>query len=236
MAFHYSPKIITNGLVTYLDAANIKSYVSGSTTWTDLTRSNNNGTLINGTTFNSSNLGSMVFDGINDYVSVVGSVITNSFTINIWVNPTAVALSGITQYAGLVNRFNGCSSGSQQRNRFLLPGTNFNFLYFQAIAAGVNYDIFSDTFSSILNQKSMCSVTFDGNFFRMYLNGVSVLSTPFALTGPLDSGTATSTLGWGAASADYYLNGKIYNYQVYNIALTPQQILQNYNALKGRYT
>jgi hypothetical protein len=36
MAFNYSPKIVTDGLVLYLDAANPKSYVSGSTTWVDM--------------------------------------------------------------------------------------------------------------------------------------------------------------------------------------------------------
>ncbi len=62
--------IVTNGLVLYLDASNTKSYVSGSTTWSDVSRSGNNGTLINGPTFNSANGGSIVFDGTNDYVDL----------------------------------------------------------------------------------------------------------------------------------------------------------------------
>jgi hypothetical protein len=64
MAFNYSPKIIQDGLVLYLDAANTKSYPTTGTTWTDLSRSGNNGTLINGPTFNSGNGGSIVFDGV----------------------------------------------------------------------------------------------------------------------------------------------------------------------------
>ena len=54
MAFRYSPKIVTDGLVLYLDAANPKSYVSGSTLWNDLTINSNNGVLTNGPTFSSS--------------------------------------------------------------------------------------------------------------------------------------------------------------------------------------
>jgi hypothetical protein len=66
MSFNYSPKIVTDGLVLYLDAANTKSYVSGSTVWNDLSRSGYNGTLTNGPTFNISNGGSISFDGVDD--------------------------------------------------------------------------------------------------------------------------------------------------------------------------
>ena len=69
MAFNYSPKIVTNGLVLCLDAGNVKSYVSGSTTWTDLSPTQKNGILTNGPTFNSSNGGSIVFDGVDDYIN-----------------------------------------------------------------------------------------------------------------------------------------------------------------------
>ena len=68
MAFSYSPKIITDGLVLYLDAANPYSYVSGSTVWNDISRTMTSGSLINGPTFSSANNGSIVFDGVNDYV------------------------------------------------------------------------------------------------------------------------------------------------------------------------
>jgi hypothetical protein len=63
--------IITDGLVLLLDAANSKSYPGTGTTWTDLSRSGNNGTLINGPTFNSGNGGSIVFDGVMILLIVV---------------------------------------------------------------------------------------------------------------------------------------------------------------------
>ena len=68
MAFSYSPKIVTDGLVLYLDAANNRSYPGSGTTWTDLSRGGNNGTLTNGPTFNGANGGSIVFDGTNDFI------------------------------------------------------------------------------------------------------------------------------------------------------------------------
>ena len=69
MATYYSPKIVTNGLVLCLDAGNTKSYSGSGTTWTDLSESATNGTLTNGPTFNSDNKGSIVFDGIDDYIA-----------------------------------------------------------------------------------------------------------------------------------------------------------------------
>jgi len=71
MSFNYSPKIVTDGLVLYLDAANIKSYVSGSTIWRDISRSGaSNGIIVNGPIFNSLNGGSISFDGVDDYIDI----------------------------------------------------------------------------------------------------------------------------------------------------------------------
>ena len=68
------PNVVYNGLVLYLDAANNKSYVSGSTSWNDLTGNKNVGTLTNGPTFNTGSGGSIVFDGVDDYVNLGTSI------------------------------------------------------------------------------------------------------------------------------------------------------------------
>ena len=70
MAFSFSPRIVTDGLVLYLDAANQRSYPGSGTTWSDISRGGNNGTLVNGPTFDPGNGGSIVFDGVDDYVSI----------------------------------------------------------------------------------------------------------------------------------------------------------------------
>ena len=54
MSLSRGPKIVTNGLVQYLDAGNILSYPGSGTTWTDISRNGNNGTLTNGPTWISS--------------------------------------------------------------------------------------------------------------------------------------------------------------------------------------
>jgi len=70
MGIARGPKIVTSGLVLALDAADKLSYRGSGTTWRDLSGNNNTGTLTNGPTFNAGNLGSIVFDGTNDYVNI----------------------------------------------------------------------------------------------------------------------------------------------------------------------
>ena len=84
MATQYAfGKIVTNGLVLALDAADRNSYVSGSTTWNDLSGNNNSGSLVNGPTFNSANGRSIVFDGVDDLI--LTSTVTNFKSIGMWL-------------------------------------------------------------------------------------------------------------------------------------------------------
>ena len=97
MAFNYSPKVVTDGLVLYLDAANPNSYASGSTSWNDISRGGNNGTLFNGPTFNAGNGGSILFDGIDDFIQCTGSLTVTSATFVSWIkrNGNQVTTAGI---------------------------------------------------------------------------------------------------------------------------------------------
>ena len=101
MAVQYSfGKIVTDGLVLALDAADRNSYVSGSTTWRDVSGNNNSGSLVNGPTFSSGNGGSIVFDGVDDFIEF-GDILDlgiNSMTVNQWLyfsnnNTTQITLS-----------------------------------------------------------------------------------------------------------------------------------------------
>lgn len=113
MALSHSPSIVTNGLVLCLDAANTKSYPGSGTTWTDLSGRGNNGTLVNGVGYNSGNLGSLVFDGVDDYV--ITSTITSYKSLNMWVYLNS-------KDAYLLDARNGSPSGY-----FWFPGGDANF-------------------------------------------------------------------------------------------------------------
>ena len=74
MAINAGPKIVEDGLVFYVDAANPRSYPSTNNEWNDLTPNGYNGQLINGASYNQEGNGSMFFDGSNDYVSGVANL------------------------------------------------------------------------------------------------------------------------------------------------------------------
>jgi hypothetical protein len=70
MGTKYNPRVVTNGLVYYIDAANPRSYSGSGNTAYELQLSGIGGTLVNGVGFSSANNGSFIFDGTNDYIQV----------------------------------------------------------------------------------------------------------------------------------------------------------------------
>jgi hypothetical protein len=89
------PATVTSGLVLELDAGNIKSYPTTGTTWFDKSGNARNGTLTNGPTFNTGSLGSIVFDGVDDYVSLgtFNGLGSTNRTISVWFRITSLPAS-----------------------------------------------------------------------------------------------------------------------------------------------
>jgi hypothetical protein len=223
MAYNFSPRIITDGLVLYLDASNTRSYVSGSTIWNDLSRGGNTGTLVNGPTFNSGNGGSIVFDGVDDYVissNPTSNIFSNlpSFTVSFWVKETT--------YAG-----NGSVLISSQ-------GTNDIFLQIQSNSAYIgtinNYlTLPLSLFNLTLNKISNMVFVKDNNVAFFYLN-----TTQYTFPGISNftfMGSNNSINIGKYTSSGFEFTGNLYSTSIYNRALSATEILQNYNATKTRF-
>jgi hypothetical protein len=73
--------------------------------------------------------------------------------------------------------------------------------------------------------------TYNGSSKIMYVNGIQVQSV--AASGALPTGQTDQYIG--RHSSGYFFNGRIGESRVYNIALSAAQVLQNYNATKGRF-
>ena len=102
----YYGGMVKDGLVLNLDASRLDSYLRTGTSWKDISGNQNNGTLINGPTFNSNNGGSIVFDGTNDYMTL-GS-------------PTgfSMAPSGVTMVFWIYNNYPGYYLGIFERSTY----------------------------------------------------------------------------------------------------------------------
>ena len=90
MSGNVAPNVVTNGLVVCLDGANLYSYPSSGTLWSDLTGNRNNFTLINGPTYDTSNGGSILFDGVNDYANITYN--PTLFTSKLGLNVAPISL------------------------------------------------------------------------------------------------------------------------------------------------
>ena len=226
MAFNISHKTVTNGLILYLDAANTKSYVSGSTTWADLSRIGNNGILINGPTYNTGSGGSIVFDGVNDYVDI--SNIDTSFT-----TPGSGSIDFIYKNISPIAEFGntwGINSNVFQYER------NTGFMSFVWRYADLTYDALQSgvgpTDLNIYHMTCTYISTVSSSTLKLYKNGL--LYNTKTVAKPLDYATNPSRLGSSALSSGYS-NCSIFNFKLYNRELSSTEILQNYNATKNRY-
>jgi hypothetical protein len=234
MAFNYSPKIVTDGLVLYLDAANQYSYVSGSTSWNDISRGGNNGTLTNGPTYSSANGGSIVFDGTNDYVTIPYQLslrLSSQGTLNVWCYPTTLSQG---QFAGLIGMTTSGTSGGQS---YLIHWRKFNNTIQAAIQNNGTYNIIETPLPTSIAWYNF-TFTWNGSFLNLYQNGISV-ATPIAQTINAQALTAGVDVGGrmfqGDGGNQGYFTGYIPNTQIYNRALSATEVLQNYNATKTRF-
>ena len=240
--FKNTPPIVTNGLVLYLDAANPQSYVSGSTTWRDISGTRNNGTLINGPTFNSANGGFIRCDGTNDFIEVPDNALldfgSNSFTVEYWFRKLATTINYSNVWGP--NKWNtGAAPGTNEWVLSIGNGSkgNGNSYSFAVEVGNTIYGTGESSMQLELNQWYQLVGIRNSNSLQTYLNGI--LKQNVSLSGFLSS-SVINNVGRNLRinNSNYnnlYTNADNSIIRIYNRALTPQEVLQNYNATKSRF-
>jgi prepilin-type N-terminal cleavage/methylation domain-containing protein len=208
-----------------LDAGNTSSYPGTGTTWTDLSGNGNNGTLNGGVSYSSANGGAMTYNGTSGYVSAGNSAslkLTGDITMDTWiylnhnlyppgVTNWEVISSEIYQSSGFLFRIDGASGKPLVRTNQAGSSSEVQ----STIGLAVR------TWYNIVISKS-------GNTARIYINGTlntsGTSSSPVAAVAPL-------TVGGNGQRFD----GLIGSARIYNAPLSADTILQNFNALRGRY-
>lgn len=218
MATLYSPKIVTGGLVMYLDAANPRSYPRSGTAWNDISGNNITGTLTNGPTFDSTSGGSFVFDGTDKFVQT---------SINTTL--TAMTLMGFIKRNGNQVEYTGI---------FYSRGTAATGLGFFSTQNDLSYtwNGLSTTFlfdSNLLipnNQWCMVAVSVTSTAATLYVNTTSVTNSTSHPSTTIDD----LKIGKDEFSTRRF-NGNIANVMLYNRALSATEVLQNFNATRNRF-
>lgn len=218
----FAVSLVQQGLILNLDAGNPYSYAGAGTTWYDTSLNNYTGTLTNGPVYSNTNGGIIVFDGSNDFVDLTGA------TFSISGNASR------SMFAWVKTTYNG-------NQGFIATGTPANSQAFILVkygsyvgVMGYNNDFYPSSGKAIADGVwHYVGATFDGTNIRTYVDGV------------LDntSGTFTySTTGQNNyvgrsnhAGNENFINGSMGNAQIYNRTLSAAEVLQNYNATKGRF-
>jgi hypothetical protein len=228
------PNVVDSGLVLELDAANTKSYVSGSTNWFNLTPPPQSGSLINGPTFSTGSLGSIGFDGVDDYVNYGNALNferTDSFSFSFWARANS-----LTTFSTLIAKMD-----SSARGYFFAVETDGALVFIlRNTLTTNNLFVRTSTPQVVVNVWYNLTVTYNGTSLA---NGVSfyVNSSPTSNVVSFDNLTSTIITSQSGSIAARpflgggYLNGNIALSQVYNRALSASEVLQNYNALKSRF-
>mgnify|MGYP002630841861 CR=1 FL=1 len=216
-----APSIVTDGLSLYLDAANTRSYPGSGTAWYDLSGNVNHGTLVNGPTFDSGNAGSIVFDGTNKYVNFPNPLnqtqLDQIWTVQSWINITTAP------YQILVGGLNS--------DLFIeyVQGNN-SLLYLNG--SPNDYYTYGGQFTSqgwVLATFRFNNSTGDRQILRN--------NTNISTTGPNQTSTPSGQLStFTLSSSNNAINGKVANLFIYDRYLSDEEILQNYNVIKNRYS
>ena len=218
--------IVTDGLVLNLDAGFTPSYPKNGTTWYNLTTNSYNSTLVNGTDFSD---GTMVFDGTNDEITL-GSRNGNSFTDTDDMTVSVFLKINNKNVAGVLGRF---STGAIYDGWCIWVYLS-KIIFFNSSPGGYDPAYNNTGYSFTDGEWFHFAVTRDSvnKTLKWYVNGqlnqqYSTNSSTFKKT--------NNGISFGSLGNIYFLNGSIGPCQIYDKSLSASEILQNFNAQKGRF-
>ena len=239
MSLSHHPKIVTNGLILNLDAANKKSYSGTGTNWYDLSRNKYTAIQIGASfpSFNSST-NDFTFNGTSQYLRVPFTGSITDHTVIAWCKLATLTPTGSSAGEGVV----GIGVDGNQG-----PTGGFLTLVYNETTAKRWQNQSSNAIQAVVSSPDetstsylMMAITYTTNSYIIYRNGVVIGSStaysPYTFTnGQMIIGTRHFIDSNYTSVSNGYFNGNISVVQVYNRALTATEVLQNYNALKGRF-
>ena len=219
--------IVTSGLVLHLSGFDRTSYPASGTTWTDLSGNGYTGTLTNGPTFNSTGGGSIVFDGVDDYVnlpasSTIISLPINAISLECWAKTINNTTNGYIAFVS-INSFSSTLCNLWFSNT---GEVNLSF------ASGRIYSLKSPNFYNDGQWHHIIGIFSTINGIKLYVDTVLVATNTRNLTNSIGSG---STVLGNNALLNQPFNGSISMFRIYNIELSETQISQNFNVDRWRF-
>ncbi len=218
MATNYNPGIVTNELTFCLDAANPKSYPGTGSTWYDISGLGQHATLESSPTFDSS--GYFTFNGSNQGAYATRNAASwngSTYTLIAIAHKTSSTATRGIIFNSCVNYIEGSNGGNTMAS-FYSSSNAQNTIYGNTAA---------------YNEWRHYAITYDGSYQKLYENNYLTASSS-ALSAPVNT-TRNNTIYVAQFEANYRFAGRIAYVAMYNRALNPEEISQNFNALRGRF-
>ena len=233
------PNTITENLIFLLDVANRKSYPATGTAITDLSGNNSNGVLTNGPTFDSPNNGNLQFDGLDDYIELGSIDSTHPLSLNnqenisweFWVKPTNTG----DPYQRIIDKSNG-GSGINGWCIFV----NHNIASTKRVNISVNNNSIIDYYGvdgyqyDEWNHITITKGSTYGWTYKLYNNG-ALITTATGKSTQFPTTTTNCRIGTWNHSTGRELKGNLGLINIYLKTFSDEEVLQNYNATKGRF-
>jgi hypothetical protein len=223
ISFNY-PEIVMDGLVLHYDAGVPFSYPTTNNNWFDMRGIGQNSSLNGNYSYDYSNSGSIVFNSSNTYGVTFGNDpdfnVSDNITIEMWVKLNTTNPAGL----GFLRKYNPgylFYVTDDAAKVFAFDSRNGDGTYYRTTGTT---NIQDNVWKCLVAQKS-------GLYYRVYVNG------------SLEGTTVANTVGNISSANDIYLgtdqstymSGSMGIFRIYNRELSSQEILQNFNAIKGRY-
>lgn len=217
--------IPSSGLLFNLDASNSSSYSGSGSTWNDISGNNNNTTLYNTPTYSSTNGGSLVFNGSNQYGLTPNTISSFSQgTFIAWIKRNgSQGLSTAGYVAVIYSRYGGVPIGLNIVNNYLALTWN-----------SVDYKFTLEGLLIPDNTWCMVAISASTSDTRAYLFQPSGLISASIGAQSIGSYPAQFKIGVDDCCARYF-NGNIGQALTYNTALTSAQIQSIYNSSATRF-
>jgi hypothetical protein len=232
MAYSNGPKIVTDGLVLCLDAANRKSYPGSGTSWTDISGNGNNGTLVNGPTFNSESQGNIIIDGTNDRISINPTSNfafgTGDFAFEMMVKDYDIGYN-YQHFFAINDQYYFTFKGFDDGTRIQIYAGSSGFTTF---GAGGIPNANANEWVLEYGQWTHIVLVRSNGIAYGYKNG-QLKGSKSGWTTNLNVSAYYTYIGWGWNIE--YRQQAVGVARIYNRSLSANEVQQNYNALKGRY-
>jgi hypothetical protein len=211
---HGIKRIVTDGLVLALDAANPKSYPGTGTTWFDMSGQGNNGTMNSVTHLPLESHGVMQTSGVNtSYISVPINLSASNFTV--------IAISRYTPGATIKGR--------------IISGSSNNWLLGHHLGTSPDYYALGWVLNSVTTDESenwhMYSGSGDiaGNKYSLYVDETALVTdSTLGTAGP-------NNFNIGKYVSSEFSQCQVSSLIAYNRVLTAAEINQNFEATRARF-